>query len=134
MNYNVSNDMGFMEAVQSCFSQYANFNGRARRKEYWCFFAFNVLVQSILTFIGGMIFGQDSSYASILTGIYSLVIFIPGLAVAWRRLHDTGRSGFYYLFNLIPLIGQIILIVFFCQDSQPGENIYGENPKGIGNY
>ena len=66
---------------------------------------------------------------SILSGIYGLAVLIPGLAVAVRRLHDTGRSGWWLLIGLVPLIGAIVLIVFMATDGEPGDNAYGPNPK-----
>ena len=99
------NNMGFMDAVKTCFSKYADFSGRARRKEYWYFVLFNCIVQVILTVIGMIIFGSDNSTYSILASIYSLAVLVPGLAVAWRRLHDIGKSGAFYFIGLIPLVG-----------------------------
>ena len=65
--------------------------------------------------------------------IYAIVAIIPGIAMAFRRLHDTGRSACWLLLVLIPLIGAIVILIFYCLDSQPGTNKYGPNPKGIGN-
>lgn len=114
--------------------QYADFNGRARRKEYWYFFLINFLISFGIAFIGGILgfMNPESSLAflpSALAMIYGIAVFIPGLAVGVRRLHDTNRSGWWMLIGLIPLIGSIILIIFFVEDSQPGTNRYGENPK-----
>ena len=106
---------------------YANFNGRARRSEYWYFVLFNVLF-SIAALILDMITG-----AGIFGVLYALAMFIPGLAVAVRRLHDIGKSGWMYLIVLIPLIGAIWLLVLFFTDSQPGDNEYGPNPKSSAN-
>ena len=118
--------MSFQEAIESVFRQYANFDGRARRSEYWFFVLFVLLTSTVLSFLGGAIGGPGLS--RILTGLYTLVIFVPSLSLIWRRLHDTGRSGLWFLLTFIP-IGQIVLLVFFCLDSQPGENEYGPNPK-----
>ena len=118
--------MSFQEAVESVFRQYANFDGRARRSEYWFFVLFVLLTSIVLSFLGGMIGGPGLS--RILTGLYTLVIFVPSLSLIWRRLHDTGHSGLWFLLTFIP-IGQIVLLVFFCLDSQPGENEYGPNPQ-----
>ena len=118
--------MSFQEAVESVFRQYANFDGRARRSEYWFFVLFVLLTSTVLSFLGVMIGGPG--LARILTGLYTLVIFVPSVALVWRRLHDTGRSGLWFLLTFIP-IGQIVLLVFFCLDSQPGANEYGPNPK-----
>ena len=118
--------MDFVEAVQSVFSNFLNFRGRARRSEFWYFFLFVFVVSFILGVIQILIWGQDANY---LTGIFSLIILIPNIAVSIRRLHDTGRSGFWYLIGFIPIIGTIILIIWYCQDSEPGDNKYGPNPK-----
>lgn len=113
-----------MEWYLKVLKNYVGFEGRARRTEYWMFILFNFIASLILGFIGGFI-GLDS----ILAYIYSLAVMLPSLAVAVRRLHDTGRSGWMILLSLIPLVGAIVLIVFMCQDSQPGDNKYGSNPK-----
>lgn len=105
--------------------KYAVFSGRARRKEYWIFFFFNVIIASVLGFIEGLAGGPG-----VLGSLYSLAVLIPGIAVSVRRLHDTNRSGWWLLIGLVPLIGTIVLLVFMVQDGQPGENQYGPNPKG----
>ncbi|MED4533474.1 DUF805 domain-containing protein [Metabacillus fastidiosus] len=104
--------------------KYAVFQGRARRKEYWMFTLFNVLISIVLSIIEVV-----GDMPSILTGIYSLAILLPSLAVTARRLHDIGKSGWWILISLIPLIGAIVLLVFTCQDSEEGSNKYGSNPK-----
>ena len=113
--------------------QYADFNGRARRKEFWMFSLFNFLIAFVLM-LAMIALTLTLKPALIIVGYiiyvcYLLAIFIPGLAVAVRRLHDIGKSGWYYLIGCIPLVGGIILLVWFCQDSQPGANEYGSNPK-----
>ena len=119
--------MGFMDAVKSVFGNYAAFSGRARRSEYWYFVLFNFLVSFALGFIGGLL---GDNVSTVLSSIWSLGVLIPSLAVAWRRLHDIGKSGAYFLLILIPLVGAILLIVWFCQPGQPGDNQYGPDPKG----
>lgn len=109
--------------------KYVEFDGRARRKEYWCFMLVNFLIASGLLFISSVV-GRISSEWT-LNNIYAAAMFIPGLAVSVRRLHDTNRSGWFAMLGLIPIIGFIILIVFFAQDSHEGENQYGPNPKLI---
>ena len=123
--------MSFQEAVTSVFNNYANFNGRARRSEYWYFVLFTMCVNVILSVIGRFFAGSDAMTMVItaITGIFSLAIIVTQIAVAVRRLHDIGKSGWLYLLILIPLVGQILLIVWFCTDSQPGDNQYGPNPK-----
>ena len=108
--------------------KYAEFKGRARRSEYWYFTLFNFVISLVLGFIDGWL-GLGSEFIGLLGGLYSLGIIIPSIAVSVRRLHDTGRSGWWLLIGLIPLIGAIVLIVFFVQDSQAGSNEYGPNPK-----
>ncbi len=102
---------------------YVGFKGRARRKEYWMFTLINLVLILILTIIEKAAHLED-----ILTGIYSLIVLMPSLAVGARRLHDTGRSGWWQLLNIIPIIGSIILIVFFAQRGEKHENYYGKNP------
>ena len=109
--------------------KYAVFNGRARRKEYWFFFLFNILVSILLAAID-MAIGSFNAEAGmgLLGGIYALAVLIPSIAVSVRRLHDTGRSGWWLLIALVPIIGVIVLVIFMLQDSKP-ENQYGPNPK-----
>jgi len=112
--------------------QYTDFNGRARRKEYWMFVLFN-LIFSVIAMILDNVFGiamEGIGYGP-LYGIYLLAIILPSLAVAVRRLHDIGKSGWMILITLIPLIGGIWLLVLLATDSNPGDNQYGPNPKKI---
>lgn len=106
--------MGFLEAIKACFSKYATFSGRSRRSEYWWFVLLNFIISLI----------------PIVNIIWGLAVLIPGIAVGVRRLHDTGRSGWFLLLGIIP-VANLILIYFFACDSQPGTNKYGENPKGL---
>ncbi len=99
--------------------KYADFSGRARRKEYWFFVLFNIIISVVLT-VCDVFMGTYSAAASIL---------IPGIAVSVRRLHDTGRSGWWLLIVLVPLIGWIVLLIFMLIDGQPGQNAYGPSPK-----
>ena len=108
-----------------CWKQYADFTGRARRTEYWMFALVNFGIALLLELILGF------TFLYFLTYVYSLAIFIPSLAVCVRRLHDIGRSGWWYLIGLVPVVGWIILIIWFCTDSQPGSNKWGPNPKGF---
>ncbi len=121
--------MGFVEAVQSCFRQYVGFSGRARRSEYWWFFLFTILV-SIVTSVLDSILGtrSEDTNVGVIGTIASLALLLPSIAVAIRRLHDTSRSGWWILIGLIPIVGWIILIVFYCQDSH-GDNEHGPSPK-----
>ncbi|TMH09563.1 MAG: DUF805 domain-containing protein [Betaproteobacteria bacterium] len=110
--------------------KYADFSGRARRREYWFFVLFNIIISIVLT-VCDVVLGTYNAAASIgiLTGIYTLAVLIPGIAVSVRRLHDTGRSGWWLLIVLVPLIGWIVLLIFMLIDSQPGQNAYGPSPK-----
>ena len=112
--------------------KYAVFSGRARRKEYWFFALFSLIASIVLTVIDLMIGSFDAELGTgLLNSIYALAVLIPSLAVSVRRLHDTDHSGWWLLIALIPLIGAIVLLVFVLQDSKPGENQYGPNPKGV---
>ncbi|WP_341228567.1 DUF805 domain-containing protein [uncultured Arcticibacterium sp.] len=109
---------------------YANFEGRARREEYWMFILFHMLTSFILVMMGSIL----GEYTFILLLVYVFGAMIPNIAVLVRRLHDVGKSGWFYFISLIPLVGPIWMIVLLCTDSDHGPNEYGENPKGIGNY
>jgi len=128
----------------ACFRKYATFSGRARRKEYWCFVLINNLVYGIIMFIAGICaanlsraghYQQKDMEAFMALGIiacliYGLTTVLPTLAVTVRRLHDTGRSGWFMLILLIPIVGPIVFLITMLLDSQPGVNEYGSNPKG----
>ena len=116
-----------MEYWLNCWKKYAVFSGRARRKEYWMFALFNVLISLAIGIVLAIVGAVQA--ASVIQGLYQLAILIPGLAVCARRLHDIGKSGWWMLIALIPLVGFIVLLVFLCTDSQPDENDYGPNPK-----
>lgn len=106
------------------WQRYADFSGRSRRAELWYFVLFNTIVGFGLELLGIAILKTQLFYA-----LYSLAASIPSFAVQVRRLHDTDRSGWWLLIWLIPIIGWIVLIVFFCENSQPGDNRFGPNPK-----
>lgn len=110
--------------------QYFDFTGRARRKEYWMFTLINILISWLLPLID---FILGTFYFTTISYIYSILIFIPALAVLLRRLHDVGKSGWYFFLILIPFIGWLWLLILLCMDSVPRPNIWGDNPKGIGN-
>lgn len=110
--------------------KYTVFSGRARRKEYWFFVLINTLISIMLGFVDGYLGFYDPSVGiGMLSGVYALAVLLPSLAVAVRRLHDTGRTGWWMLIIVLPLIGPIVLLVFFVFDSQPEANEYGESPK-----
>ena len=102
---------------------YADFKGRARRQEFWMYIVFYIVI--------GVVLGIIDSFIGIriLGGIFGLAVLIPSLAVGARRLHDTGKSGWFQLLGLIPFVGIIILIVFWAQEGVPEENKWGANPK-----
>ena len=106
--------------------KYATFSGRARRKEYWMFALINILIMLGLTIVEGTSGVTDGG---VLSALYSLAVVIPSIAVTVRRLHDTGRSGWWILLPLIPVLGAFVLLVFTCLDSEPDTNRYGANPK-----
>ncbi|MBD0708704.1 MULTISPECIES: DUF805 domain-containing protein [unclassified Streptomyces] len=105
------------------FKKYAVFSGRARRKEFWMFGLFNFLVSLVLVIIDNVV-----GYP-VLTPLYGLASLLPSLGLSIRRLHDTGRSGWWILFSLVPLVGAIVLFVFSVLDGDQQENQYGPNPK-----
>jgi len=118
-----------MEWYLTVLRKYAVFSGRARRREFWMFALINFVISIGLGIID-MIIGTDFGTGSgVLSGIYALAVLIPSLAVGVRRLHDTGRTGWWLLIGLIPLVGVIILIVFYAQDGQRADNQYGPDPK-----
>ena len=118
-----------MQWYLKVLKNYVGFQGRARRKEYWMFSRqchhFHCTFHSRVNCL---------YISSVLTGIYSLAILLPSLAVGARRLHDTGKSGWWQLLSFIPLIGTIILLVFMCLDSDDKENKYGSNPKSSSSF
>ncbi len=126
------------------FKKYADFSGRARRAEYWMFTLVNALIVILASMLIYLPLALSNNNQDTLSGLYilfscifslyGLAIFIPTLAVTARRLHDTDRSGWYILISWIPLIGSIILLVFLIEDSQPGTNQYGPNPKEVVAY
>jgi len=111
-----------MKYFIGALKKYADFSGRARRKEYWMFILFYVI------FYVGLVVIDSIIGIVLLSSLYSLALLIPSISIAARRLHDTGRSGWWQLIAFIPLIGIIILIVFLAQEGHE-ENKYGVNPK-----
>ena len=122
--------MDFMTAVRTCLSKYVDFSGRARRSEYWYFALFSFLV-GIVTNILDAVVGTDYDGATsggLINTVVSLALFLPSLAVGVRRLHDIDKSGWWILIGIIPIIGWILIIVWFCTDSK-ADNKYGPNPQ-----
>ncbi|MEX2461670.1 MAG: DUF805 domain-containing protein [Paenibacillaceae bacterium] len=113
-----------MEWYLKVLKNYVGFQGRARRKEYWMYILINVIISIVLSILESFL-----HLSPLLTGLYSLFVLLPSIALGIRRLHDIGRSGWWLLINLIPLIGYIIFLVFLFQDSQENDNQYGPNPK-----
>ena len=111
--------VGVGKAIKLCFSKYADFQGRAPRAEYWWWTLFSVIINCTIGLI------------PILGWLISLALFLPSLAVAWRRLHDIGKGGGWFFLCLIPLIGGIILLIWYCKDGEPHPNRFGPNPYGI---
>lgn len=122
-----------MEWYLHCIRNYANFKGRARRKEYWMFLLFNILFVFLLSAISGVLTEFfEVEFFPIIILIYFLFTIVPHFAVVVRRLHDTGRSGFYWFVRFIPIIGVFWLLIILIEDSKYGPNKWGSNPKGIG--
>lgn len=111
--------------------KYATFSGRAQRAEYWYYFLFYVLLVVSVSIVDAMTGSYSSASGMGMLGMLLTVgLLIPSLAVGVRRLHDTGRSGWWLLLAFIPVVGAIVLLVFAVQDSSPGDNAYGPCPKG----
>jgi uncharacterized membrane protein YhaH (DUF805 family) len=127
--YGSAQSIGFGGAIKTCFSKYATFKGRARRPEFWWWYLFYSLVLLGLQIIDGVIAIAGGPPLLSLLGI--LALFVPTIAAAARRLHDTDRSGWMQLIALIPLVGIIILIVFLCQRGTDGPNRFGSDDSGV---
>ena len=121
-----------MDWYLMAWQKYFDFSGRSRRKEYWMFFLFNLGI-GIALLGADLLAGSYSKSAGmgLLGGLYSLATLIPNLSITVRRLHDIGRSGWWFFILLVPLIGAIVLLVFMLLDSKEGSNDYGPNPKLI---
>lgn len=117
--------LSFGEAVSRAFQNYCNFSGRSSRSEYWWWVLFTFIVGVVIAFA----FCWSQTAENFASGVTSIFFFLPSFGLLFRRLHDTGRSGWWWLLSLIPVIGTIILIVWLCQDSQPGDNKYGPMPN-----
>lgn len=116
--------MNFGQAIASCMGKYATFSGRASRSEFWWFYLFVVLMSWASQVTGAAIFASDPELTEILPTVVNLVLLLPGLAAASRRLHDTGRSGWWQLLYFT-IIGIILLIVWWARGSQQEDNKYG---------
>jgi uncharacterized membrane protein YhaH (DUF805 family) len=120
--------MNFTQAITSGFQNYVNFSGRAVRSEFWYWVLFAIIVSVVAKLIDLALF--SSSDLSPISALVGLALFLPGLAITVRRLHDGDRSGWWILLNLIPLIGAIVLIVWYCTRGTIGPNRFGPDPLG----
>jgi len=118
-----------MQWYLMAFRKYAQIGGRSRRAEYWMFTLVNVIVMIALMVIGGSLGDELSLVGGLLYLAYVVATIVPGFTVSVRRLHDTGRSGWWLLVGIVPLVGSILLLVWLTQDGQPGDNEFGANPK-----
>mgnify|MGYP001163676951 FL=1 len=118
--------MGFTGAIQSGFENYVNFRSRASRSEYWYWSLFAILGELIATVIDATVLRSE---IGIINPIFGLVILTPGVAVGVRRLHDIGKSGWWWLLWLLPIFGWIVLIVWACRKGDESINQYGDNPS-----
>jgi uncharacterized membrane protein YhaH (DUF805 family) len=127
-----------MQWYLGVLQKYADFTGRARRKEYWMFLLIHIIIIVVLATLAGIgsaAGGRNGpnplgGLFGAIYGLYVLALLIPSLAVLVRRLHDTGRSGWWWLISFVPFVGGIILLIFTVEDGQRGDNQYGPNPKG----
>lgn len=121
-NQNAEENYGIIDWFKKSMKNYTNLSGRARRKEYWYFFLVQMGVMIVAMLLDAIIFSSE-------TGLFYIVavlgLFLPGLAVTIRRLHDTSRSGWWFLIGIVPLIGSIILLVFLANDTKPETNKWG---------
>ena len=124
--------MSFADAFRTCMSKYATFSGRARRSEFWFFYlAYVVLYAVAAAVFGGIGSALNKPGIAAVAVVVLLALALPMLAAVVRRLHDTGRSGWWYFIGLVPFVGPIVMIVFLVQDSVPGDNAYGPSPKAV---
>lgn len=123
--------MDMVTAVKTVFHRYFQFNGRSPRAEFWYFVLFSVVVSFATMFLDVAFLGAslDDTFMPLNT-LFSLAVLIPSFAVSVRRLHDMGKSGWWVVICIVPLIGLLVLIYFSVQPSQPGTNQYGSNPYG----
>lgn len=128
-----TNEVGMFAMIGKCFTNYADFTGRARRSEYWYFRLFNLIILLVFFFIF-ILLGSVKEMRVVLLIIYILYVlatFIPSVAVTVRRLHDTDRSGWTFLLGFVP-VASFVLLIYLTEDSKYGANNWGVNPKGLG--
>jgi uncharacterized membrane protein YhaH (DUF805 family) len=123
----IKREVGFMEYYTRAFQNYVNFNGRDTRKQYWMFVLINIVISAAVGIVCSLVFNE--SVASGIDSLYGLVLLLPSLGMVIRRLHDVGRSGWWYLL-VFTIIGGIVVFIFLCLPSQEGENKYGPQPEG----
>lgn len=121
--------MSFTQAIQSAFANFFTLSGRAPRSEYWYFILFCLLGSLALGVIDGVVFGASLGLAP-LSLIFSLVTLVPSIAVAFRRIHDVDKSGWWLLIGLVPFVGWLVLLYFFVQKGTDGDNRFGADPLG----
>jgi uncharacterized membrane protein YhaH (DUF805 family) len=136
--------MGFFDAISTCLSKYVTFQGRATRSEYWWWGLFIIIValgaesvilphsiQNIAQFKATGVMPPPDAFHSIVSlvyGLFSLATFLPSIAVAVRRFHDLNKSGWWYFFLLVPVIGAIMVLIWFCMRGTRGNNRFGADP------
>jgi uncharacterized membrane protein YhaH (DUF805 family) len=138
--------VSFMESIRTCLSKYVTFSGRAQRSEFWWWILAIFGANWILAFLDSALFGTVTTYGApgqvgfdaststpVFSGIFGLLTFLPSISVAVRRLHDTNRSGWWWWIILIPLIGWVILVVWYATRGTEGANDFGADPLGGGN-
>jgi uncharacterized membrane protein YhaH (DUF805 family) len=135
---NFTQEVKIMDWYLLALKKYAVFEGRASREEYWMFVILNLIFQIAAGYVDGALttrFGPPQYMFGIISLLYGLMVLIPGLAVAVRRLHDVGKSGWWFLIGLIPFINFVgiwFLLYWYVKDSDPEQNQYGPNPKKQG--
>lgn len=117
--------MSYFAAIASGFRHYVNFKGRALRSQYWYWTLFVIVVSIVAQLIDGALNDTEFGQVGVISIIAGLGLFLPGLSVAIRRLHDTNRRGWWILLGLIPIIGWIILIIWYVSRGTEGDNNYG---------
>ena len=122
-------DMGMQEAVRTVFGKYADFNGRARRQEYWWFTLFSLIISLVLNILTRAMAGSSLAMIfAVIAMIYGLGVLIPSIAVGVRRLHDMDKSGWWLLIAFVPIVGGLLLLYWFVQRGTVGPNQYGPDP------
>lgn len=131
--------MDIATSIKTCFSKYVTFSGRASRSEFWWFALFVFAANIVLSIVDSVLFGtvttgpgsfEAQTNTPILSGLFGLAILLPYISVMVRRLHDTDRSGWWYWIILVPLIGFILLIVWWASKGTNGDNRFGHDPLG----